>query len=630
MNCLKEIKKIVENFNYEDITIVYDSDFHKVKTFIKGILEIIDKTEKIQENLNTNNVNTNKNNEQYEKIKDEPKNDIQKEKNNIENIIQPKRLENTENKKQYVNLNVNKKDIFNSHDQNINDYNCKANDFPPKRLKKLDSQNDTPERLEILEKDIITDKPFIDKNLNVKSISEVDDLKVDKINEINKPDRLKITESNRILNKVKKDCYKYYDKYLPERKFINFDNFNSNTKCIHITKIKNVLEFYELFTKYKDSCIDKESSKSFYEYIDYNNAYFSMKYFSNFYDKVKKCYNFIKYFKEIKLNNEDIIKLLYKSNITYDKLYKIKGNDYEELKRFFTERIYFLNIKIPSGLVKNNKTEIKRNTKKESLLTYVGTKHNYTDVIKNHMNNINENTKIFDLFGGSLSIPYELKKIYPKNDIIVNDANEFLVNFYNELKTNYCLLFDELEKLNTNENIKNYNILLEIINNKESTNIEKAAVYYILNKISYNGRIFYNNGKISIHCYRKEKININKDKFLKFSKFLQNIKIDNMSLLEKEDHWFETIKENDILILDPPYDIMNVDNKHYLYNFNREQQEKLYKFINKCKNKNIKLIIFNGDTLFIRKLYKNFNQCIIESRTSMNLCKPYKELLLYN
>lgn len=583
LNDLKEIKKIVENFNYENITIVYDSDFHKVKTFIKDILEIIDKAEKIQEKIQEN-VNTNKNNEQYEKIKDEPKNDIQKEKNNIENIIQPKRLENTENKKQYVNnLNVNQKDIFNSHDQNIKDYNCKANDFPPKRLKKIDN------------------------------------VKIEPLN---------ITESKRILNNVIKSHYEYYNKYLPERKFTNFDNFNNNTKCIHINKIKNILEFYEIYEKYKDS-IDKESSKSFYEYIDYNNAYFSMKYFSNFYEKVKKCYNFVKYFKEIELNDKDLIKLLYKSNITYDKLYKIKGDDYEYLKTFFKERIYFLHIKLDEQ-VKFNKIEIKRNTEKETLLTYVGTKHNYLDVIKKHINNINENTKIFDLFGGSLSIPYELKKIYPKNDVIVNDANEFLVNFYNELKTNDHILFDKIEKFNTDENIKNYDILLEIINNKDSTNLDKAAVYYILNKIAYNGRIYYKDNKISIHCYRKKKINISKDKFLNFSNFLQNIKISNTSLLEKEDYWFETMKENDILILDPPYDIMNVDNKHYLYNFNREQQELLYKFINKCKNKNIKLIIFNGDTLFIRKLYKNFNQCIIESRTSMNLCKPYKELLLYN
>lgn len=583
-NVLKEIKRIIENFNYEDITIKYDSDFHKVKSFIKDILETIEKAEKIQEN-----VNTNQNNKQYVNIKDEPKNDFQKENNNIENVIQPKGLENTENKKQYVNnLNVNQKDIFNSHDQNIeiskdSDYNCKTDDVSPKRLKKIDNVKTEP---------------------------------------------LKITESKRILNNVIKSHYEYYNKYLPERKFTNFDNFNNNTKCIYINKIKNILEFYEIYEKYKDS-IDKESSKSFYEYIDYNNAYFSMKYFSNFYEKVKKCYNFVKYFKEIELNDKDMIKLLYKSNITYDKLYKIKGDDYEYLKLFFKERIYFLHIK-SDDQVKFNKTEIKRNTEKETLLTYVGTKHNYLDVIKKHMNNIDENTKIFDLFGGSLSIPYELKKIYPKNDIIVNDANEFLVNFYKELKINDHVLFDKIEKLNTDENIKNYEILLEIINNKDSTNIEKAAVYYILNKISYNGRIYYNNNKISIHCYRKKKINIPKDKFLKFSKFLQNIKISNTSLLEKEDYWFEIMKENDILILDPPYDIMNVDNKHYLYNFNREQQEILYKFINKCKNKNIKLIIFNGDTLFIRKLYKNFNKCIIESRTSINLCKPYKELLLYN
>ena len=109
-----------------------------------------------------------------------------------------------------------------------------------------------------------------------------------------------------------------------------------------------------------------------------------------------------------------------------------------------------------------------------------------------------------------------------------------------------------------------------------------------------------------------------------------NININNICLLENPDYWLNIINKGDIVILDPPYDILNNENKHYLYNFDREEQEKLCIFINKLINKNVKVITFNGNTLFIKDLYKNFNFKLIESKTSLNKQKPYKELLIYN
>jgi DNA adenine methylase len=82
--------------------------------------------------------------------------------------------------------------------------------------------------------------------------------------------------------------------------------------------------------------------------------------------------------------------------------------------------------------------------------------------------------------------------------------------------------------------------------------------------------------------------------------------------------------------LDPPYDILSIQNNHYMNNFNREEQEKLCIFINKIKQKGVKIITFNGNTLFIKKLYRNFNINIIESKTHINKNKNYNELLIHN
>ena len=568
---LEEIKKLVINFNCEDILIEYNSDFYKIKSLVNNILEVIKKAEKALENVNTES--------------------------NI--IVSKSEDEKTDDN---VNINVNNKESISL-------------------TKTID--NNSTEKVEIDDNTEDTDSVKYNLLPEDKEIKKDEDKKL--------PKRLIITESKKVLDKVMKDTYEYYDQYLPEREIVNFKKVNKNIKNIHTCKITIIIEFFEIYSQYKNT-VDKETSKSFNEYINYNNTDFSMKYHSHFYEKVKKCYDFINYFIEISINKNDLISLLYKSKLTYDKLFKIKGSEYEELKIFFKNRIYFLNIKKPNNLLRfDNTIKIKRSTKKETLLPYIGTKHNYIDTIVNHIPvDINNDSKIYDFFGGSLSIPYELNKLYPNNNIVVNDRNEFLINFYDQVKNNVHLLINKLEKYNTDENIQNYENLLKIINNNDSSNIDKGSVYYILIKIAYNGRLFYKNDKLSIHCYEKNKIKIDKDKIIKFSDFLKNIDINNFCLLDNYEYFLNKIKQNDIVILDPPYDILNKNNSHYLYNFSRYDQERLYIFINELAKKAVKLIIYNSDSLFIKKLYKNFNIEIIESKTSINLCKPYKELLIYN
>jgi DNA adenine methylase len=447
------------------------------------------------------------------------------------------------------------------------------------------------------------------------------------INDTPKLNKEKNTESKKLLNKIINDYYSYHDKVLPNSN-INFENINENTKNINTSKIKIIIEFYKLFEKYKDEKI-KESSNSFIEYVNINEEDISVKYFSNLYEKAKKCHNFICYFKEMQIPEDKIIQLLYKGNITYDKLYRIRGSYYEELKNFFKNKIYLNNINEIPNLSKNGNINIKRTISREIPLSYVGNKYDYINIIENHIH-INKNTKLYDLFSGSMSIPYLLNKMFPNNKIITNDKNKFLINFYNVLKNSNKELINKINYFNTIDNINNHKNLLKIINDINSNDIEKAAIYYILNKIAYNGEIVFKDDKLFIYNYKKQVIKIEENKFNNFSKFLNNININNICLLENPDYWLNIINKGDIVILDPPYDILNNENKHYLYNFDREEQEKLCIFINKLINKNVKVITFNGNTLFIKDLYKNFNFKLIESKTSLNKQKPYKELLIYN
>lgn len=461
------------------------------------------------------------------------------------------------------------------------------------------------------------------------------------VNKVSKivPERHKNMESHRILKIVKKNYYEFCDKLLPKTSNIeNFGDFNKNIKIKYMINVKNIIVFYKIYKNYLDnhifqSCID-ESENTFNEYIKYNNFEYSKKYFSNFFSKVKKCYYFIKFLIDKGVQENKIIKLLYKTNISYTKLFKIKNEDYEELKLFFIEKLEILNLltkdikdKSPITSVSLNLGE--RTTKKHTLLSYIGTKHDYIPLIKD-MLCIKKDTKIYDLFAGSCGISYELNAAFPKNKIIINDISTYIINFYYNVKNNCKNLVEKINILNTDENIKNYENLLNIINDPDIIDIDKAATYYILNKIAYNGKVFVKNGRISIYSYIKNKININSDKFYNFSSFLNKIEINNKCILKDYNYYLEQINEGDVIIIDPPYDILDLQNDHYIDNFTRDDQEKLFIFIEKLLQKKAQVLIFNGNTLFIKKLYKNYNINIIESKTRINKNNCYNELLIHN
>lgn len=427
-------------------------------------------------------------------------------------------------------------------------------------------------------------------------------------------------ESKNILNKVIKDYYRFHNRLLPVINNIvgiNFKNINNNILKEHKINVENILQYYEIYKAFILSCKDV-NSKNFYDFIEYNKNNYCSNYYSKkqFYDKCKRCYDFILFFDAQGIIKDHIIEILYKSNISYTKLFKIRGNDYDKLKDFFIEKLILIQKTNNPSLI--NEITIKHNNNKDSLLIYYGSKHNYKDIINKHIK-IKKESKIFDLFSGSCSISYDLNKKYPQNNIIANDNNKLLNNFYNILKNNEIELVNKIEEFNTLDFKNNYNIYLNKINEGIKCKIEEAAVYYILNKISYNGNMYFDkNNKLYISCKKDKSIlNLDKNKFTNFSRFLNNIEICSTDILNSTDYWLERINKDDVVILDPPYDCFNSGYHNYGSIFDKKSHERLYIFIDKLINKGANVITFNGNTPFIKDLYKGFNIEIINS-----YCQP--------
>lgn len=284
----------------------------------------------------------------------------------------------------------------------------------------------------------------------------------------------------------------------------------------------------------------------------------------------------------------------------------------------------------------NNEIQIKEiniknnNRRKNCLINYYGTKDYLIETINKNIN-LDKDGKIYDLFTGSMSVAQGLNKTFPKNNIIVNDNNHFLMNFYKVLKSNKKELIDKINELNTVENINNYQDMLNKINNNISYDIEKAAIYYILNKISFKGKIYFGiNGKINMQKRNDISIlNLKENIFNEFQKFLSIIEINEIDVLENNDYWLNKINKKDIVILDPPYDSLNNKFNQYGSIFNKEKQEELFMFVKKIVEKGSKIIVFNNNTSFIRELYKDFNINIINSYSSLSYSNK-SEIMIYN
>lgn len=427
-----------------------------------------------------------------------------------------------------------------------------------------------------------------------------------------------------ILKKCKSNYYKFYNKLLPSDLFNNkdekelgtiFKRINENIISKEKSNVNIIICFYELFNKFiifYDNHINKDI---FGKYIKHDNNNYCLNIYNleNFYEKIKRCYEFIKYFKDNLFDDKLIIEVLYKTGISYSKLFKIRKNDYLELKEFFYNKM-----KVKQNITKNNimqSINIDKTIKnKKTILNYYESKKYLINIIDKHIaSNIYINSKIYDLFSGSMSIPMGLYDKYPNNKIIINDNNKFLMDFYNVLKNDKDKL---IEKIN---------------NNKIKCIVERAAWYYVFNKLAYKGKIYFTkNGNLSM-IKRNDMSILTLDNaiFDKYSLFLNNVDINCNNILENTYFWINKINENDIVILDPPYHSLNNKFNNYGNIFGNEEQEKLRMFVKLLIEKGAKVIIFNNNTEFIKDLYQGLNITIINSQSSLSYSNK-SEIMIYN
>ena len=248
------------------------------------------------------------------------------------------------------------------------------------------------------------------------------------------------------------------------------------------------------------------------------------------------------------------------------------------------------------------------------------------------------------LGGGSVAI--HITKKYPNLKIWVNDL-------YNPLYTFWCILRDQPDELYEilkqykedlgsvpdkeadKEELEEYydkgrvlfNQMKIDLNHKESTDLYRAAAFYVINKCSFSGLTESSSfsGQASVSNFSMNGI----EKLPEYAKLIENWRITNYS--------YDYLMDGDMgafMYLDPPYDI-----KDNLYG-NKGSMHKGFdhdKFAADCDSNNMdQLVSYNSDQL-VKDRFKNWNAAEFDLTYTMRSVGEYmrdqkqrKELLLFN
>lgn len=218
--------------------------------------------------------------------------------------------------------------------------------------------------------------------------------------------------------------------------------------------------------------------------------------------------------------------------------------------------------------------------------------------------------------GGALYFYLEPQKA------IINDINEKLMAFYRNVRNDYSLMREQLDKLQsiyevnqkefrilkneTTERVENKNEALyytirNMYNGKIPSEYLDGVLYYFINKTAYSGMIRYNqNGEYNVPFGHYPNLNthiitIEHSKLLQLSQLFQ---VDYAQI-------FSMAGKNDFMFLDPPYDCIFNDygNIDMMNGFDEEQHRRLAEDFKKLKCKAMMII---GKTPLTEELYGEY------------------------
>lgn len=251
---------------------------------------------------------------------------------------------------------------------------------------------------------------------------------------------------------------------------------------------------------------------------------------------------------------------------------------------------------------------VKEDPKVKSFLRWVGGKNwlakNITEYLPEIFNNYHEP------FLGGASI---FLSINPNGKKYLSDLNSDLISCYIQIRDNVEEVICFLKSLKNSK--QSYYKEREIIYTNPA---EKASQFIFLNKTSFNGIYRVNkSGLYNVPYGFRENVNfVNEDNLRIVSNRL------NKAFIKVQDYYssISSVKENDLVFLDPPYTVAHQNNGFIEYNqklFSLEDQERLAIYLQKVEDLGAYFILTNAAHPIIKKIYRGRGKIFELSRKSL-------------
>lgn len=198
-------------------------------------------------------------------------------------------------------------------------------------------------------------------------------------------------------------------------------------------------------------------------------------------------------------------------------------------------------------------------------------------------------------FGGSLSATLVALRAGAKR-IVVADVNESLVNFYRVLRDQTEDLLERLSTMRDDyyENRKAYNA--------ERDPLEKAALFFYLNRTSFNG-LFRTNRRGEYNVpWGKRAFSFDPVELRSFhEKFLRRIELSSMDYDRFFERFVDSMGPGDVVYADPPYyaTFSNYDRE----TFTKDDHERLKERCDQARARGARVIVSNSSDPFVIDLW---------------------------
>lgn len=241
------------------------------------------------------------------------------------------------------------------------------------------------------------------------------------------------------------------------------------------------------------------------------------------------------------------------------------------------------------------------------VLKWVGGKSKLREVI--YSSSPKHFINYYEPFLGGASFALEI--FAQKNcNLFLRDINPDPINLYLNIKNNYerlVFLLNEIKKdFIEGDRLKVYNVYRDIFNESSTDSLVRSAIFYFLNKTSFNGVVRYNSkGGFNVP-FGKRDFNIEEDKILEFKQFASSERV----CFEQGNYQDISPKKYDFVYLDPPYHPISITSNFTGYHndsgWNQEKEEQLKLFCDTLTSDGVYFILSNNDVPFIRDLFKQY------------------------